>query len=82
MEGLHVVAPQHEPIAECMQADWILCSAHIRLGSTSIRVEGSHFLLVALGFIDKSVSIRSLLRFVRPLRHSVLVQEDEVIDGC
>ncbi len=39
-------------------------------------------MLVSLEFIDKSVSIRSLLRFVRPLRHSVLVQEDEVIDGC
>jgi hypothetical protein len=30
-------------------------------------------MLVALGFIDRSVSIRLLLRFVRPLRHSVLV---------
>ncbi len=39
-------------------------------------------MLVALEFIDKSVSIRSLLRFVRPLRHPVLVQEDQVIDGC
>ncbi len=45
-----------------MQADWILCSAHIRLGSTSIRVEGSHFLLVALEFINNSLVWRPLAR--------------------
>ncbi len=51
-----------------------------RFGSTSIRFEGLDCSLTVPGFIDKSAFIRSLSRFVRPLRHSDLVQEDEVID--
>ncbi len=51
-----------------------------RFGLTSIRFEGLDCLLTVPEFIDKSAFIRSLSRFVRPLRHSDLVQEDEVID--
>ena len=56
-----------------------LSSAHLRFGSTLIRVEDSLWLIPASGFIDKPEPSRSLPAVVRPLSHSVLVPTEEVI---